>query len=238
MCRASSRTTKTMWLAPPVSSADQLGEVDARHGVGGTVHDADTAQLPQSIRPGGRVGQAGRLSLRQRRGRRRPSRPCGRRRRRSSPCGRCRAGSSPRSVSILKLTGLPAVDADVGREALDGAVARAGDVPLARRIAGLLVLADDRVAVGRSARVRGLGAHADMPWREQGESDSQGTRETCRGDTAGRRWRVRRRGSSIQGDPVFLWRSTRAAEACRSTQPQPSQDDRQSSSPRAGARKV
>ena len=50
---ASSRTTKTMWLAPAVSSvADELGEVDA--GDGGRPapsSDADTAQLPQSTRP-------------------------------------------------------------------------------------------------------------------------------------------------------------------------------------------
>ena len=35
--------------------ADQLGDVDAGHGVGRTVHEADTAQLPQSIRPVGAV---------------------------------------------------------------------------------------------------------------------------------------------------------------------------------------
>ena len=40
-----------MWLAPPVSVAHELGEVDARDRVAGTAHEAETAQLPQSTRP-------------------------------------------------------------------------------------------------------------------------------------------------------------------------------------------
>ena len=54
MRRSSSRTTKTMWLAPPRAGvlAHELGDVDARDGVRrARVHDADTAQLPQSTRP-------------------------------------------------------------------------------------------------------------------------------------------------------------------------------------------
>src|SRR5439155_24833918 len=43
----------------------------------------------------------------------------------------------------LETNGLPLVDADVGRESLDAGVARAGDVPPARQIAGQSVFAGD-----------------------------------------------------------------------------------------------
>ena len=66
------------------------------------------------------------------------------------------------SVSILKSIALPDVDADVGREALDGLVAGAVDVPHSRVGAGLGVLARDLVA-RRTAGVRGVGREPDRP---------------------------------------------------------------------------
>ena len=46
---------------------------------------------------------------------------------------------------ILKLDGLALVHADVGGEALDGAIASPADVPLTGGISGQLVLGDDGV---------------------------------------------------------------------------------------------
>src|SRR5262249_193778 len=54
----------------------------------------------------------------------------------------------------LGVNRLSAIDADVGGEALDGGIASAVDVPLARRRSGVLVLAGDGVG---SALSRGAG---------------------------------------------------------------------------------
>ena len=47
----SSRTTNTIWLSPPVSLRTRCAMYTPETAVLGTVHDADTAQLPQSISP-------------------------------------------------------------------------------------------------------------------------------------------------------------------------------------------
>ena len=55
------RTTKTMWLPPVASSRTRWAMYTPETAVVGTVHDADTAQFPQSISPVGCVSvrQAG-----------------------------------------------------------------------------------------------------------------------------------------------------------------------------------
>ena len=50
---ASFRTTNTMWLPPAASSRTRCAMYTPETAVVGTVHDADTAQFPQSIRPVG-----------------------------------------------------------------------------------------------------------------------------------------------------------------------------------------
>jgi len=47
----SSRTTNTIWLSPPVSLRTRWAMYTPETAVLGTVHDLDTAQLPQSMRP-------------------------------------------------------------------------------------------------------------------------------------------------------------------------------------------
>ena len=67
---ASLRTTNGIWLSPPVSLRTRWAMYRPDTAVVGTVHEADTAQLPQSISPVAAVScQAGGLGLRQRRGR-------------------------------------------------------------------------------------------------------------------------------------------------------------------------
>ena len=98
----------------------------------GTAHDADSAQLPQSIRPVAASRQAGGLVLREASPTAGRSRPCGRRRRRSSPSGRCRADSRSAVVSTLKRTVSPWLTLmSVAKPWMLG-VARAVDVPFAR----------------------------------------------------------------------------------------------------------
>ena len=57
---ASSRTTKMIWLSPPVSLRVRWAMYTPETAVLGTVHERVTAQLPQSIRPeAGKRWQAG-----------------------------------------------------------------------------------------------------------------------------------------------------------------------------------
>ena len=113
--------------------------------VAGTAHDADSAQFPQSIRPVERLVSAGRLRLRQRRGRRQVSR--------DQPGSQALVVAHPVDIQPirpggrldLEVYGLPDVDADVGGEPLNRRTASTGDVPLTRRGARLAVLARDRV---------------------------------------------------------------------------------------------
>ena len=58
----------------------------------------------------------------------------------------------------LEMDRLALVDADVGRKALQGRVARPADIPFRPGRAGLLVLADDRIraALGREPGIAGL----------------------------------------------------------------------------------
>ena len=117
----------------------------------GTAHEAETAQLPQSISPV-------RCSVRQS----------------GWFCGSVTEGETvatlrapmpavvAHAIDVETVAGgnsvdleedrLALIDADVGGESLNRRVARATHVPLARRVAGQLVLADDRVGVRRIAR--------------------------------------------------------------------------------------
>ena len=152
--------------------ADQVGDEDARHAFDGTAQDADTDQLPQSIRPvvvsvrqGGWIcGQRHRrLDGRASGGRRCPG---------SSRAGRCRCGTSVDGVLILNEIGLADVDAHLGGEALDRGVARAR-VPLRLRRAREAVLARDRVDV-RASTGRSAAAAAPAGIRRGREPRSRG----------------------------------------------------------------
>ncbi len=97
----------------------------------------------------------------------------------------------------LEVDGLAAVDADFGGKALDARVAGAFDVPFAGRVAGLGVLADDRVA----ARFAGARRGRARPDRLTGE-EQEGEEQPLGGDRKGRpvgSWRGHRGG---RGGPV------------------------------------
>ena len=67
---ASLRTTNGIRLLPPVSLRTRWAMYKPDTAVLGTVHEADTAQLPQSMSPVGAVSfEAGGLGLRERGGR-------------------------------------------------------------------------------------------------------------------------------------------------------------------------
>ena len=89
-----SRTMKMTWLVPPVSISNQLGEVDARHGVSGNGPGRGHRPVAAVDESRCGVGQTVRLILRQRRRRGDGRDSCARRGRCNSPCGRCRGGSS------------------------------------------------------------------------------------------------------------------------------------------------
>ena len=74
----------------------------------------------------------------------------------------------------LEADRLPDVDAHLRREALNGGVAGAGDLPVGRRRAGLRVLARDRVGDGRRARVRGgMAARGQQRQRGRGSNEHE-----------------------------------------------------------------
>ena len=134
----------------------------------GTAQEADSAQLPQSMSPVARVVQAGGLILGQAR----------RRLDRGDLAGAVApVVAHPVDVEAvvgrvgvhLEVDGLAVVDADVGGEPLDVRVARSVDVPFARRVPGLGVLADDRVLDRRVARGRhgGAGVEDERDKRER-----------------------------------------------------------------------
>ena len=75
----------------------------------------------------------------------------------------------------LEADRLPDVDAHLRREALDGGVAVAGDLPVGRGRAGLGVLARDRVGHGRRAGVRGgMAARGQQGERGRGSDEARG----------------------------------------------------------------
>ena len=127
---ASSRTTKKMWLAPPVTGARQLREIDARGRRGRDRPRCRLRPVAAIDEAGRRFGEAGRLRLRQRRGRGD---------RRDPP--RAQAAVVAHAVNRDLIGGRirldleahrrAAIDAHVGRKALDVCVARAHDVPFA-----------------------------------------------------------------------------------------------------------
>ena len=125
-------------------AADEVGEVDARDGIGRDRPRRGHRPASAVDETGGRLGRA--LALH-------PGREPGQRRHPACPVAAVPA--EPVDVhpvadvgGDLELDGLALVVADVGGEALQVLIARAGDVPDARRRALLGVLGRDRVVVG------------------------------------------------------------------------------------------
>jgi hypothetical protein len=124
--------------------ADELGEVDARNGVGRDRPGGRLSPVAAVDQPRSRVVETVGLGLRQAR------RGCDGR---DLACPVAAVVAHPVDVEVvggrrgvdLEMDRLATVDADVGGEALDAGIAAAADVPLALGIARLRVLADDRV---------------------------------------------------------------------------------------------
>ena len=192
----------------------------------GTIQDAETAQLPQSTRPvAAVVRHAGCV--------------CG-----SSADGqdggdlaRAQAAVVAHPVDVepvvrrrgvdLEADRLPLVDADVGGEALDRGAARPADVPLARRIARLGVLAGDRVRDRRVARRRGGRCGADDQGEGKAAEAGRCQAEDPRGDAhlaeATRPCAIRHWSSGESSPPPWAkrWRPRRAGRAADRTRCRP-----------------
>ena len=147
---------------------DEVGDVDARDRGGRDRPGGGLPPVAAVHQAGHRVVEAGGLYVGRRRGLNRIDQPG------------AVAAVVPQSVDLeavvaggridLEVDRLPLVDADLGGVPLNAGVAGAADVPLARRVAGLPVLADDLV-VSREA-VDGLGgtgvrAERDKHWDQQ-----------------------------------------------------------------------
>jgi hypothetical protein len=157
---------------PLVVAHDEVDVAVAVDAVAHEMGDVEPGDGGRRDRPGGRLGPVAAVGQAARRlgqaGRLQGRRRC--RERRDQPRAVALVVADPEDVDVvraadrgagrirvvdLEVDGLPVVDADLGREALQRRVAGAADLPDAGRLAGLRVLADDRVGAGTAGIRRG-----------------------------------------------------------------------------------
>ena len=185
---ASSRTTKMIWLSPPVSLRVRWAMYTPETAVLGTVHERGDGPVAAVDQAGGREALAG--GLRARAGRRQVLRHHAR------PVAAVVAEPQDVDVEVrggrgdLERDRLALVDAHRRREALDRLVAVPVDLPLAARHARLRVLArdgvDDRRRAWRRQRCGGREAEGD----ERGGQRRGAQEEAARGRCESRQSRV------------------------------------------------